>query len=233
MLDAAARVRVATGVEVVHVTLESLVLGIFALLIGALWAFFGFRFFLILLPIWGFFIGFLAGAQVMAALFGDGFLATVTGWVVGFVFGLVFAVLSYLYYWIAVILLGASVGYAVGTGLMDALSLGDGVLAVVVGLVVAAGAAFVTMVLRAPKYLVIALSAFGGSAAIIAGVLVIIGTVTVGELEFGIVGAALREISSNIVWAIVWAVVGVAGLAYQVRSTLGLEELERTSYRYA
>jgi hypothetical protein len=226
-------VRVATGVEVVHVTLESLVLGIFALLIGALWAFFGFRFFLILLPIWGFFIGFLAGAQVMAALFGDGFLATVTGWVVGFVFGLVFAVLSYLYYWIAVILLGASVGYAVGTGLMDALSLGDGVLAVVVGLVVAAGAAFVTMVLRAPKYLVIALSAFGGSAAIIAGVLVIIGTVTVGELEFGIVGAALREISSNIVWAIVWAVVGVAGLAYQVRSTLGLEELERTSYRYA
>jgi hypothetical protein len=107
------------------------------------------------------------------------------------------------------------------------------VLAVVVGLVVAAGAAFVTMVLRAPKYLVIALSAFGGSAAIIAGVLVIIGTVTVGELEFGIVGAALREISSNIVWAIVWAVVGVAGLAYQVRSTLGLEELERTSYRYA
>lgn len=214
-------------------TLESLVLGIFALLIGALWAFFGFRFFLILLPIWGFFIGFLAGAQVMAALFGDGFLATVTGWVVGFVFGLVFAVLSYLYYWIAVILLGASVGYAVGTGLMDALSLGDGVLAVVVGLVVAAGAAFVTMVLRAPKYLVIALSAFGGSAAIIAGVLVIIGTVTVGELEFGIVGAALREISSNIVWAIVWAVVGVAGLAYQVRSTLGLEELERTSYRYA
>jgi hypothetical protein len=220
MLDAAARVRVATGVEVVHVTLESLVLGIFALLIGALWAFFGFRFFLILLPIWGFFIGFLAGAQVMAALFGDGFLATVTGWVVGFVFGLVFAVLSYLYYWIAVILLGASVGYAVGTGLMDALSLGDGVLAVVVGLVVAAGAAFVTMVLRAPKYLVIALSAFGGSAAIVAGVLVII-------------GAALREISSNIVWAIVWAVVGVAGLAYQVRSTLGLEELERTSYRYA
>jgi hypothetical protein len=202
-------------------------------LIGALWAFFGFKFFLVLLPIWGFFVGFLAGAQGMAALFGEGFLAQVSGWVVGAVLGLVFAVLSYLYYWIAVILLGATIGYAVGTGLMDAIGFESGVLNVVVGLVVAAALAFVTLILQAPKYLVIALSAFGVSAAVVAGVLLLIGTITVGEMEFGIVGAALREISSNILWAIVWAVVGVAGLAYQVRTTLGVEEIERSGYRYS
>ncbi len=48
-----------------------------AYLFGLAMTFAGYKFFLILLPVWGFFFGFFLGAQSMQALFGTGFLATV------------------------------------------------------------------------------------------------------------------------------------------------------------
>ena len=53
-----------------------------ALTYGMFLSFLGYRFFLFLLPIWGFFFGFSFGAHTLQALFGEGFLATVTSWVV-------------------------------------------------------------------------------------------------------------------------------------------------------
>ena len=61
-------------------TIEGLLIGLLAIAIGAAFAFYGFRVFLILLPIWGFFAGFLLGAGVMDSLFPDaGFLVEVSG----------------------------------------------------------------------------------------------------------------------------------------------------------
>ena len=58
--------------------------GMLALFFGTVLLLGGYRFFLILLPILGFFFGFGLGAQTVQALFGGGFLSTVTGWIVGF-----------------------------------------------------------------------------------------------------------------------------------------------------
>src|SRR6188768_421264 len=99
-------------------SLDALLVGLLAVAVGLAFAFYGFRLFLILLPIWGFFIGFLFGAGFVTALFGDGFLSTALSWIVGFGFAVVFALLSYLYYWFAVIFLGGSIGYALGLSLM-------------------------------------------------------------------------------------------------------------------
>ncbi|MBV9322255.1 MAG: hypothetical protein JO352_00545, partial [Chloroflexi bacterium] len=63
--------------------------GMLALLFGMLLLFGGYRFFIFLLPIWGFFFGFGLGAQAVQALFGDAFLSTVTSWVVGFVIAVI------------------------------------------------------------------------------------------------------------------------------------------------
>ena len=49
-------------------TLEGILLGLVALAIGAAFSFYGFRFFLILLPLWAFLVGFSAGAQLMSVL---------------------------------------------------------------------------------------------------------------------------------------------------------------------
>ena len=103
----------------INITLEGLLLGALAIAIGLAFAFWGFRVFLVLLPIWGFFAGFLLGANGVDYLLGDGFLATTMGWVVGFILGLIFAVLSYLYYWVAVILLGGALGYQLTIGLLQ------------------------------------------------------------------------------------------------------------------
>src|SRR6478609_11494068 len=68
--------------------------GMIGLLFGSILAFSGYRFFIFLLPIWGFFWGFGLGAQSIQALFGNGFLSDITSWVVGFFVGLLFAVLA-------------------------------------------------------------------------------------------------------------------------------------------
>ena len=114
----------------ISITLQGLLLGALAIGIGLAFAFWGFRVFLILLPIWGFFAGFIFGANGVDYLLGDGFLATTTGWVVGFLLGLLFAVLSYLYYWVAVILLGGALGYQLTMGLLHWIGFeADGILA--------------------------------------------------------------------------------------------------------
>ncbi len=48
-----------------------------------------------------------------------------TGWVVGFLLGLLFAVLSYLYYWVAVILLGGALGYQLTIGVLQWIGFDD------------------------------------------------------------------------------------------------------------
>ena len=89
-----------------------------ALLFGLAITFGGYRLFLVLLPIWGFFFGFALGAETLQILFGIGFLATITSWVVGFIIGALFAVFSYMFYIFGVAILAASLGYGLGVGLM-------------------------------------------------------------------------------------------------------------------
>src|SRR6185503_964604 len=106
-----------------------------ALFFGFVVTFGGYRFFLILLPIWGFFYGFGFGAHTIQALLGTAFLATVTVWVVGFVMGALFAVLSYLFHIFGVALLAGSLGYALGAALMMGLGLDWGFIPWLVGIV--------------------------------------------------------------------------------------------------
>jgi hypothetical protein len=209
-------------------SLEGFLLGIIALLVGAGFCFYGFKFFLILLPLWAFVAGFAAGAQAMSVLFGDGFLATVTGWVIGFLTGAVFAVISYLWFWAAVVILGALVGYQLGVGAMALINL-HGFGAVAVGVIVAVVFAVGTIVLGVPRALVVALTALGGAATMVAGALLIIGRVKPDALGDGIVGAIIYN---NILWLLVFAVVAALGIIWQLRMPAA-EELDRTQWRYA
>src|SRR5438034_3200733 len=97
---------------------QDFLIGLLLLVVGAAFCFVGYRFFRILIAIWGFFAGFNLGASGMVALFGQNFLGTVTGWVLGIVVGLVIAVMAYFLYYVAIVVLGALVGSAIGSGLM-------------------------------------------------------------------------------------------------------------------
>jgi len=209
-------------------SLEGFLLGAVALVVGAGFTFYGFKFFLILLPLWAFVVGFAAGAQGMAVLFGEGFLATIIGWIVGFLLGAVFAVLSYLWYWAAVTLLGFFVGYQLGLGVMALVS-ATGFFAIAIGIILGVIFAIGTILLGVPRALVVVLTAIGGAATVVAGALLIIGRIKPEALGDGIVGAIIYD---NFVWLIAFAVVAALGIIWQLRMP-SAEDLDESQWRYA
>src|SRR4029077_2750663 len=125
---------------------------------------YGARGFYLLLPLFGFIVGFLLGAQVVAALVGDGVFATVLSWVVGFIVAVGFAALAGLWWWAAVLILFAVVGFDVGRGLLLAVGGDPGLLTWLAGVVVAIAFAVVAIVADAATLLVVAVTALGGAA---------------------------------------------------------------------
>lgn len=150
-----------------------------ALAFAAFVAFAGYRFFLILLPFWGFFWGWSLGTQTVQALLKNtGTGADVIGWVVGFFVGLLFAVLSYLFYLAAVALFSASIGYGIGVAIMGAIMPSFGFLTWLVGIVLAVVLAFVVLRYNIQKYVIIIGTALFG-----AGLSVAVISVGVGGLQ--------------------------------------------------
>jgi len=204
------------------ITLNGILVGLFALAIGLAFCFWGFRLFLVLLPIWGFFAGFLLGANGITMLFGEAFLATVTSWVVGVLLGLLFAVLSYLYFWVAIILLGGALGYQLTLGVFEWLNLNpEGWIAFISALVVGAIFAVGFFLLHMPAVIVIVATAILGAAASIAGVIVGLGLVPYAALNSGIFGVYdFHDLS--FIWLIGAIVLAFAGAIYQARSVADL-----------
>lgn len=150
-------------------TFTLLCMALIALIFGMLVVFGGYRLFLVLLPIWGFFAGFFIGAQTIEFLFSEGFLATITGWVVGFFVGMIFAVLSYLFYVVAVAVISFTAGYAGTVALVQWLfNLEDsGVVIWILGVVVGVIVAIAVLRFNIAKYAIIVITAFGGTGLII------------------------------------------------------------------
>lgn len=191
-----------------------------ALFLGLIVTFAGYRLFLTLLPIWGFFFGFVLGAQSLQLLFGLGFLSTVTSWVVGFFVGAIFAVLSYLFYAFAVAIVAGSLGYALGAGFMGLIGVDWNWLVWLVGIIVAVVVIIVTFWFNLQKYVIIVATAVGG-----AGVIV-------GTLMFGYRGMTLANFFDNPIrvalndsplWTIVYLVLLALGIVAQIYSTRAYE----------
>jgi len=197
-------------------TIETICVGIIGIVFGLAVAFAGYRFFLMLLPIWGFFAGFAIGAQALQALFGTGFLADITSWVVGFIVGVIFAVLSYLFYIVGVAILAGSFGYALGAGIVYAISANWDLVAFLVGLVVAIVVAALVILLNIQKWVIILITSVGGAGAIIAGIMVMIGAVEVSDVG---ANAILSYYKESWLWFLVGIIIAIAGFVAQTRAT--------------
>ena len=209
-------------------TLEGLLVGALAVLVGLAFAFVGYRFFLVLLPIWGFIAGFALTANAIAGLLNEGFLVTILGWIAGFFVGLVFAVLSYFFWYIAVIVLAGTVGYALGASILTALGVDSGFLVFVAGLGVGIVFFIGAIVLAVPKWAIVVLTAIGGAGAIVVGAALAIGRIPVAGLsEGGIVSAAIGD---SVLWGLAWALLAVAGVVVQWWSSASFT-IDRSSYR--
>jgi hypothetical protein len=194
------------------VDLEALALGLIGIGAGSLLALFGVRFFWILLTVWGAIIGFLVGADVAAAILGDGFLATAAGWIAGIACAIGLGLVAGSLFWAAIVFLCGGVGYAIGSGLVIALGIDPGLLSVGVGLGVAIALVVLAAVLHVPVVLVAILTSFGGAGYAIIGALLILGRVAVADLEGGALGA-LRDRPLAIA---AWLAAGALACAYQL-----------------
>ena len=147
---------------------QAVLVSLIAILIGLALTLSGYRFFIILLPIWGFFAGFSATGTTIRGLWGTGFFNTVFSWVIGLLVGLLFAVLAYLFYYAAIIILGATVGYMLGIGFMTWIGFQLGFISLMVGLILAVIFAFGVWYLKVPKLLIIILTSLAGAASLLA-----------------------------------------------------------------
>ena len=193
-----------------------LLAAIILIAVGAAALFVGFRLWLILLPIFGFFVGFVVGAELISTWLGDGFLQNVLGIVVGAVVAVLFAFLAIFWWWAGVVLVLAGFGFAIGYGLLPAIGMDAEVLSWVIGLTIAAIFVVAAVVLRLPRALVIVASSLWGSGAVLAGVLVILNRIDVEELGFGAVNQAIGE---SFFWFIAWLALAVVGMAAQASTS--------------
>ena len=211
-------------------SLEGIIVGLLAIGIGAAWATYGLRLFTILLPLWAFFFGLVAGAQWGQDVFGQGFFATTLSWGIGFVFGLVLAAISFFWYYAAIVLAAGALGYMLGIGFFDYFGIGTGFIVVVIGLIVGAVFAIGTFLLGVPVLLVMVFSAFSGAAAVVNGVLILIGRVKVESLSDGIFGSLFAD---GIVGTVAFLVLAGIALMYQMRDVgQSISTVDRSAYRY-
>jgi hypothetical protein len=192
--------------------------GVLALFFGFVLLFGGYRFFLFLLPVWGFFFGFGLGAQTVQAIFGDAFLSTVTSWVVGFIVAIMFATLAYLFYVAAVALLAAGLGYGLGVGVLEAIGVNFGPIVWLVGVVLAVVLTAVVLALNVQKWVIIIASALLGAEVIVGTFLFLFGGLPPAQLLQNPVRVALQH---SPIWMIVFVVLAVLGVAAQLQSSRG------------
>ena len=188
---------------------ELLCATLIALLFGLAVCFNGYRWFIVLLPVFGFFFGFFLGAETLQALFGVGFLATVTSWIVGFIVGLVFAVLSYLFYIIGVAIIAGGFGYSLGVGFMHLIGIDWSLIVWIVGIVVAIIIAAAVLLFNIQKWAIIVITAVGGAAIIVAGILFALGGLSMPDIVGNPVRSALSQSPLLMITFIVLAILGI------------------------
>jgi hypothetical protein len=201
-----------------------IVLGVLAVLIGALLCFRGYAALRVVIAAWGAFAGFLLGAGIVAQVTGEGFLASVLAWTIGLLIAAAFGLLAYLYYAISVVIGMGAIGFSLGTTLMVVLGVTWSWAIIAVGLIAGVGLAMLAIAGDLPLLILAVLGAFAGASVAVAGLLLIFGQLGSEEL-------AATETSSTLElgwwWTVGYLVLAIAGLAFQ----LGTPEMRRGSLR--
>jgi hypothetical protein len=191
---------------------QTILVSLIAILMGLALTLSGFRFFIILLPIWGFFAGFSATGTAIQGLWGAGFFNTIFSWVIGLLVGLLFAALAYLFYYAAIVILGATVGYQLGIGFMTWIGFQLGFISVLVALALAIIFAFGAWYLKVPKLAIIVLTSLAGAGSLLTGVFLAVGMIPLADLQWGAAGAAVRQ---SWWWTLVYLALALLGVAAQ------------------
>ena len=210
--------------------IEVLLFSFLAIIVGLGLSFMGYAAFRILLPILGFLAGFWLGLDIVAN-FAQNFplLGVSLGLVLGFVLGVVFAAVAYFVYALAVMIFGLAMGYALGAGLMLLIGFPPGLMTFIVGIAVAVGMGVLFFRTDMPKLYIMAITAFAGASAMIAGVFVLFGQIPPSQLGLAVVQPYIAQ---SWFWLLVWAIVGGFGFATQYQMVKMSQTVIPEAYSY-
>ena len=185
--------------------------------------FFGYRLFRAVLPVFGFVLGAIVGAQAVFLIFDEGIFATVLSIVTAVVVGLVFGVLAYFFWALGVILVDRRDGLRHRLRALAGLrprrgrhQLGDR----------RAGRARASrlrpFVLRLPRAIVTVVTALWGAGATLGGVMVLLQIIEPEELGYGGVDAVVSE---SFIWLLAFIALAVVGAIFQAMTSAEIDTI--------
>jgi hypothetical protein len=209
---------------------EDVVIGVLAVVVGALFCFRGYLALRVIIPIWGAFAGFVLGAGFVANTGDDGFLRTGLAWAVGFGLAIVFGGLAYLYFEVSIVLAMGSIGFALGTSAMVALGVSWSWLIVLVGVAVGTLLALLAIVGDLPGLVLMLLSALAGASTMVAGAMLLAGVRETSELTSR---TTTERLDDGWWWYALYLVLALTGIAAQSRAVERLRGSVRSQWAEA
>jgi hypothetical protein len=194
--------------------MKDVVVGIAAIVIGGVFCFWGYYAMRLVIPIWGFFAGFMLGAGATAFFDDSEFLSTVLGWILGFFIGLLFALIAYLFYEIAVVLTFAAIGFTFGSGLMTALDIDWNWFVILIGVAVGILFGIFAVVAELPLVVLVVLSTIAGALAVTAGLMLVFNALDTQDFSTDTI---VDLIDDDWFWWVIAFGLAIAGLIAQMR----------------
>ena len=189
-----------------------------ALALGIAFCFLGIRTFLVFLPVWAFFAGFWLGALVTNFTLRQGFLGTTNGILAGFVLGTIFAVIAYLKFPLGIALVSSAFAAAITNGILQVIGLQPGI---AIAIAVMAAAIIVVWALfrfEWDRILIMAITALGGASLLLLAPILLMGRVTLSQLQAS--GSAIAPIVTDSWWWLAaWLVLAAVGYTVQRRTS--------------
>ena len=210
--------------------MKDIIVGLLAVAAGFMFCFRGYLLMRIVIPVWGFFVGFALGGAIISAITDRAFLGTVLGWIIGVVIGVVFAFIAYTYYTVAVVLTMGTVGYLLGSTLMVALDVRWNWLVIAVGVVVGFVLALGAILIDLPTVVLTVVTALSGATAVIGGVMLIVNRLDLADLGDD---AVTSQIDASWGWWLAYLVLALAGVFAQVQATEDVRASVRSTWKTA
>jgi hypothetical protein len=187
--------------------------GLITLLAGALFCFRGGAALRALMALWGGFVGFAIGAEVVSVATGRPPFAGPAGWLGALVGALVLASLVYVFYALAVIVTVGSIGFGLGAGLATAVGAGEAWVGAA-GLGGALLLAVIALTSELPRLLLVMLGALVGAAAMVGALMLLLGDLDLAHLT----SQGIRNaVAASPWWTGVWVVLAALGTFVQLR----------------
>lgn len=190
------------------------------ILIGGISALIGVKLFRLLLPLVGFIAGIMVGFGGVQAVFGTGAVSTTIAVVMAVIVGAIMALLSFLFYEIAIVVLSIIVGASFMTYLGVAIGLENaGFVLFLLGLAGGILGFMVAMSTNLSVSFIIVATSMLGVGYILAGILLIVGAISLDDLSNGgIIPAVVETVDQSFLWLFVWIAGTIVSMNVQIQT---------------